>query len=85
MMKNESRGYASKFIRQVEQADARLLGVRLAKVCIARDIPALAVAATLGVSKQTVYAWFVGRSQPHASQTKKLEALLEQYKRQPPV
>lgn len=79
MTTNNSRGYSSQFIRQVNEADPALLGVRLAKVCIKQEIPATAVAERVGVSRQTVYAWFVGRFHPRAEQAERLADLLERY------
>jgi len=33
------KGYSSRFIKAIEAADTSKLGVQLAKVCIAKDIP----------------------------------------------
>ena len=83
-MTNKTRGYARGYsvymVDQVGSADSAHLGVQLAKICIDKGIPAAEVARTLGVSKQAVYAWFVGRFQPNVTLTPKVEALIEQYR-----
>ena len=52
-----SYGYSTRLIELNNNADDQLLGVRLGRVCIANDVPVLAVAMALGVSRQTVYNW----------------------------
>jgi hypothetical protein len=44
------KGYSSRFIKAIEAADTSKLGVQLAKVCIAKDIPVTDVADFLGYS-----------------------------------
>lgn len=78
--RNLPRGYSVYMVGQVKAADANLLGVRLGRVCIDNDIPATQVAKELGVSKQAVYAWFVGRFQPGPTLAPKVEALLDRYR-----
>lgn len=75
-----SRGYSMYLVEQIKAADPNLIGVQLAKVCIAKDIPAAHVAQMLGVSKQAVYAWFVGRFQPNPTLLPKVEALLAKHR-----
>jgi len=77
--KSQARGYSLWMMRQVDAADPALLGVRLAKFCIAKEIPVRQVAQDLGVSKQAIYAWFVGRFSPNAALTPKVEAWLEKH------
>lgn len=57
-------GYSARLIELNKQADKRLLGVRLGRVCIKHNIPVADVASTLGVSRQTVYNWFTGDTSP---------------------
>lgn len=73
------RGYTMWIAEQVAKADQTLVGVQLANFCIKNGIPATKVAQDLGVSKPTVYAWFVGRFHPSATQTAKITALIEAY------
>jgi transcriptional regulator with XRE-family HTH domain len=64
-------------VKQVEAADPTLPGVRLAKVCIARDIPVVDVAAKFGVSRVAVYSWFTGHSKPRQKQLELIEEILK--------
>lgn len=59
-----SYGYSAKLVALNRQADKNNLGVRLGRACIKADIPVSRVAETLGVSRQTLYNWFMGRSSP---------------------
>ena len=59
-----SYGYSAKLVALNRQADKSHLGVRLGRACIRRDIPVVTVASALGVSRQTLYNWFIGRSSP---------------------
>lgn len=56
-----ARGYSSLFIQDVKDANPNLIGVKLAKICIKRDIPVIDIAKHFGVSRVSVYAWFRGQ------------------------
>ena len=68
-----SYGYSNRLIELNKEADDRLLGVQLGRVCIERDVPVSDVAAHLKVTRQTVYNWFCGVNAPRA----KLEQIQE--------
>ena len=72
-----SYGYSARIVRLNAVADERRLGVDLGRVCIALDIPVSKVAETLGVSKQTIYNWFIGAYEPQASCKAAVEALIQ--------
>lgn len=57
-----SYGYSTHIVRLNKKADTKLLGVRLGRACIKKDISVITVAARVGVSRQTVYNWFCGRT-----------------------
>ena len=59
-----STGYSARIIQQNSKADKSRLGVRLGKACIKRNNPVAIVATSLGVSRQTIYNWFIGTSDP---------------------
>jgi len=59
-----AQGYSLRLVDQNKMADDRRLGVRLGKACIARDVPVTVVADRFGVTRQTVYNWFRGTSDP---------------------
>jgi transcriptional regulator with XRE-family HTH domain len=55
-------GYSRRIVAEIEQADTGKIGVRLAMICLLRDIPVKYVADYLGVSRVTVYTWFRGKT-----------------------
>lgn len=57
-----SYGYSARLIALNKKADSKLLGVRLGRVCIQQNIPVSTVASRLGVSRQTIYNWFMGET-----------------------
>ena len=59
-----AQGYSLRLAEQNKVADDRRLGVRLGRVCIAHDVPVTVVADRFGVTRQTVYNWFRGASDP---------------------
>jgi DNA-binding phage protein len=73
-------GYSLRLIELNREADSSLLGVRLGKVCIRRNIPVSSVAEQLGVSRQTVYNWFVGVNNPQSRLALTVETLLKSIK-----
>ena len=73
-----SLGYSVRVYKLNEAADASSTGVRLGRVCLARDISAVEAATRLKVSRQTIYNWFCGRNQPHATARAAIEDYLAQ-------
>jgi hypothetical protein len=71
-----SYGYSARIIEINKQADQKRLGVALGRVCIALDIPVSHIARQAGVSKQTVYNWFMGLYEPHQSYHVNIEELV---------
>lgn len=77
MTMRDSRGYSVRMLQQIEAADNTLPAVRLAKLCVANNIPVAQVAKDLGTSKQSVYAWFTGHRKPSARFCERILALLD--------
>jgi len=69
-------GYSSRIIKLNKEASGRLLGVKLGRVCIKHDIPVTYVAGILKVSRQTVYNWFTGATNPHDNITDTVKKLI---------
>jgi predicted transcriptional regulator len=68
-------GYSVFTIREVNDANPRMLGVKLAKICIKKEIPVKDVAEFFKVSRVTVYSWFRGKvevSEKHAAKVQQL-------------
>lgn len=66
-------GYSQQIVVANREADQRLLGVRLGRYCIVRDIPVTHVAQYFNVTRQTVYNWFLGIHAPGKLQAEKIE------------
>ena len=70
-----TQGYSLRLRDTNRRAPSKLLGVRLGRVCIKHDVPASVVADRMGVTRQTIYNWFRGDSNPSPN----LTAIVEQY------
>jgi len=69
-------GYSVRLITLNKEANPKLLGVKLGRACVKNNVPVSQVSSKLGVSRQTVYNWFMGRSHPQNSIVKSVEKLL---------
>ena len=74
------RGFSFRLIEANQNADSNLIGVQLGRYCIAKNIPAVDAADMFGVSKMTIYQWFVGNSKPHKSKVEKIKRVLTKAK-----
>jgi transcriptional regulator with XRE-family HTH domain len=75
-----NKGYSRKFAAANKKADSSHVGVQLGRICIAKDIPVPDVAEYLGVSRQAVYLWFLGKSTPHPKTRETLKELIARFK-----
>ncbi|CAB4156457.1 hypothetical protein UFOVP1058_21 [uncultured Caudovirales phage] len=71
-----AHGYSVKIVELNTEADSSLLGVRLGKICIDTAVPVTTISHHLGVSRQTVYNWFCGVSNPSPRHSHAIQALL---------
>lgn len=71
-------GYSQQLVKANKAANQKMEGVKLGRLCIARDINVQNVAKFFGVSRTAVYAWFKGESEISA---KLLPVLKEFYKK----
>lgn len=76
---SDSRGYSYALGKAINAADPKLLGVRLGRVCVAKDVPVTTVATRCGVSRQTVYWWFTGVFKPKPKLAELIAQILEEY------
>lgn len=74
-----SYGYSAKTIQLNKRADSSGLGVALGRAAIKLGISVADVAATLKVSRQTVYNWFIGAYTPNGDVTKDVTRLLNSF------
>jgi transcriptional regulator with XRE-family HTH domain len=57
-------GYTYRIRKLNRSADKKNIGVRLGRHCIDQNISVSELMGLLGVSKQTIYNWFIGASDP---------------------
>jgi len=72
-----SYGYSIRLVSLNKAASGRRLGVKLGRACITAGISVSAVSRRLGVSRQTVYNWFVGTNDPAPSKVPLVQTMLE--------
>lgn len=70
------RGY-SQIVIEANQSASSSLGVELGAVCIKTRYPAQEVAKELKISRQTVYDWFSGKTNPAKTKNDLILALIE--------
>ena len=71
-----SYGYTLNLVSLNKSASARSLGVKLGRICIKHGVPVVEVAERLGVSRQSVYGWFAGRTKPSVHVTARIEKFI---------
>ncbi len=76
-----SYGYTKRLSIRNKQADGSMLGVKLGRVCISKEVPVTVIATSLGVSRQTVYNWFAGVHKPNEELKELIKALIIEYKK----
>jgi hypothetical protein len=70
------QGYTIRVAEAIKGANGDLLGVQLGRACLARDISVSDVAKGLKVTRQTVYHWFLGLSEPRGGARDAIQAYL---------
>lgn len=68
-------GYTYRIRKLNRSADKKSIGVRLGRHCIDQNISVTELMDLLGVSKQTIYNWFVGVHTPGPRQSTKIREL----------
>ena len=74
-----SQGYSLRLRDLNRRAPSNLLGVRLGRVCVKHNVPVTVVAQRMGVTRQTVYNWFVGATNPQPTLTSLVESYIAQF------
>jgi hypothetical protein len=75
-----SYGYSQLLIEANRSASAHQLGVALGRACIKAKTSVNDIATQLGVSRTTIYNWFVGTSTPHPRHHAAINKLLKRSK-----
>lgn len=68
-------GYTYRIRKLNRSADKKNIGVRLGRHCIDENISVTELVGLLGVSKQTIYNWFIGVHTPGPKQSSKIREL----------
>lgn len=71
-------GYSLALAEAIQNADAGCPGVELGQLCLSKGVSVIEAARKLGVSRQTVYSWFTGRSGIRDNLTGAVNAYLEE-------
>jgi len=71
-----SFGYSILLVGKNKAADQKLLGVKLGRVCMKKNITVSETARNFNVSRTTVYNWFCGAYSPHHSLEEKIQNFL---------
>jgi transposase len=74
-----SIGYSANTIQLNKKADGSKLGVALGKAAITLGISVADIALNFGVSRQTVYNWFIGTYEPKEQYEKEVKKLLNSF------
>ena len=72
-----AKSYSTQTVREIEEANPKLLGVKLGRLCVKKDIPVSDVAEYFGVSRVTVYSWFRGKAVVSGKHADKMQKLVE--------
>lgn len=75
-----SYGYSARIIKLNKKADGKLIGVRLGRICIKRDVSVSEAASYLKVTRQTIYNWFIGFSNPKGKKLDVINCFLDTLK-----
>lgn len=75
-----SYGYTTRVDKLNKEADGSSLGVKLGRICIKHDVPVSEVSAQLGVSRQTVYNWFLGVHEPNEDLSELIKQIIAEYR-----
>jgi len=70
-------GYTLSTVQKNKAASGRLVGVKIGRMCIKKNISVKKIAEIAGVSAVTVYAWFAGEYSPRADTASTIFAYIE--------
>ena len=76
-----SYGYTKRLSSLNKQADGSMLGVKLGRACISKEVPVAEVAHRLGVSRQAVYNWFTGSTEVTSAYKDRVTTIIDTLKK----
>lgn len=79
MTKIKSRGASHALVVALTEADGSLPWVELGRLCLAQGVSVAALARRLGVSRQTLYTWFFGKTVPTPAHVKLINSVIAEY------
>ena len=71
------RVYGEKLLRALEESQSDSLGVRLGRVCVKANLPAVYLAKTFEVSTTTIHNWFRGSQGVNGHHAKAIEVFID--------
>ena len=74
-------GYSARLVTLNKEASGHLIGVKLGRECMERNLPVTQVARELKVSRQTIYNWFCGKGCPRRDKATVVTAYLARLKK----
>lgn len=74
-------GYSQNLVNANKRLDTKSLGVALGRMCIKHNISVRKVAEALGVSRMSVYNWFLGASVPDRTRTEQIEQFIARHEK----
>lgn len=75
-----SIGYTSRITALNKAANGRMLGVKLGRLCIKHNITVYWLALEFHVSRQTIYNWFIGWSDPKEGSREDIKKFIAELK-----
>jgi predicted DNA-binding protein YlxM (UPF0122 family) len=74
-------GYSQKLAEVNAEADAKMLGVRLGRLCIKQGISVMEIATHLKISRTAVYNWFTGLNEVSSKYEQEVKNLIDWLKK----
>ena len=74
-------GYTKRLVDRIKDQDTSLPWVQLGLICSQREIPVSHVAEFFGVTRQTVYHWFLNKTKPQERYLEKIKEANEKLRK----
>ncbi len=74
-------GYTKRLVDRIKEQDTSLPWVQLGLICAEREIPVSHVSEFFGVTRQTVYNWFLNETKPQERYLNKIREAIEKLRK----